>query len=242
MFKFHFLYNDGEVEYLKSIGFKNKLMIGMNNGIDQSKIDEEIERWSTERLSAWRVKTIGSERQFDLITLGRLLTGKYEFLINAIVDLRKDIPDIKCCIVGDGVGRKDLENLAIKMDVQSNIYFAGALYLEQDLAPYLLSAKMLVHPTAMGLTIMHGFGYGLPVITHDDYKYHGPEIIAHKDMENGLLYKNGDLVDFNMKIKQLYFDNELRNKFSKNAKDLVTKKYNTSQMASNFFKLLSELK
>ncbi len=242
MFKFHFLYNEDEIEYLNGIGFKKKVMVAMNNGLDQKLIDDEILLWSEEKLIKWRVGKFGLATKFDVITLGRLLPNKYEDLLYALKELKKINANIKCCIIGDGIARENLSKLSIELGLQENIYFAGALYLESELCPYMLSSKICVHPTAMGLTIMHVFGYSLPIITHDNYSKHGPEMVAMRDKTNGLLYQYNDLKDMVAKITELLNDKQLLNKLSKNANLLVKEKYNTEMMSKNFFELILKVK
>jgi glycosyltransferase involved in cell wall biosynthesis len=242
MFKNHFLYNEGEIKYLTSIGFRNKTMMAMNNGLDQERIDVEIEKWPQEKLIEWRLDTYGEDFKFDIITLGRLLPNKYEDLFYALKEIRKKYPLIKCCIIGDGVAKESLLKLREELGLSENIHFAGALYLESELCPYMLSSKMCVHPTAMGLTIMHVFGYSLPVVTHDEYSKHGPEIVAMQDGQNGLLYKYNDNTDMVSKILMLMDDSILLNRLSKNANKLVKEKYNTNMMANNFIELVSKIK
>ena len=72
----------------------------------------------------------------------------------------------------------------------------GAIYDDMDLAPYLMSAAVFAFPRAMGLSAMHAFGYGLPVVTCDDAATHGPEFEALRDGENARLYRPGDAADF----------------------------------------------
>lgn len=232
IFKYLFLYNDSEVEYLKSINFHGKIMIGMNNGLDQKTIIKEILRWPPDKLYTWQQNNF--HHGIDIVTLGRILKGKYDLLLYAISYVKKDIPSIKCCMIGEGDASGDLQKLAEKLDIVENIIFAGALYQEKDLAPYLLSSKMLVHPTSIGLTIMHAFGYGLPVITHNAIEFHGPEIVALQENYNGILYAHNSISDLADKILLLYNDTALRNKLSFNAKKTVTEKYNAEQMVDNF--------
>jgi len=67
-----------------------------------------------------------------------------------------------------------------------------ATYDEQALAPYFLTAKLLLYPAAIGLTIIHAFSYGLPVVTNDDIPNHNPESEAMNNGVNGMLYKSGN--------------------------------------------------
>ena len=59
-----------------------------------------------------------------------------------------------------------------------SIRWLGALYEQEVMAPWFLSAKVFVYPGYIGLSIMHAMGYGLPVITHDNMDNQSPEVAA----------------------------------------------------------------
>jgi glycosyltransferase involved in cell wall biosynthesis len=76
------------------------------------------------------------------------------------------------------------------------VEFPGAIYDDMLLAPWMLSASVFAYPVAIGLSVLHAFGYGLPVVTSDDIASHNPEIEGLRAGENGLLYRDGDIDDF----------------------------------------------
>ena len=72
-----------------------------------------------------------------------------------------------------------------------------------------------------GVTILHAFGYGLPVVTSDDAQSHGPEIEALVDGVNGLLYADGDVSAFASKLERLLLDVGERRAMSQRAAEAV---------------------
>ncbi len=235
IFKYHFLYNDNEIKLLKNIkGFEKKFVSAMNNGLDQRKIDSESEKWNSEKLEVWKRNQYGISNTIDIITLGRLEHGKYEILLDALEILRDKNFPVSCCIIGNGPAMSNLCSIVEDKGLGNLVYFVGAIHEDEILAPYLLSAKILVHPTAVGLSIMHCFGYGLPIITHNKYEAHGPEIIAFENNVNGLSFQYMDTADLAKKVEYLLSNENLLESFSSNALSVVRTKYNTDIMAERF--------
>jgi len=110
----------------------------------------------------------------------------------------------------DGAMRPALEALARERGVADAVIFLGAIYDEPSIAPWATTAACLVHPGAIGLSIFHAFGYGLPVITSDRREIQMPEFETHRDGENGLLARHGDAADLAARIESLLADEPRR--------------------------------
>jgi glycosyltransferase involved in cell wall biosynthesis len=82
----------------------------------------------------------------------------------------------------------------------------------------------------IGLSLLHAFGYGLPVVTSDHVKAHNPEIEAFDDGFNGLYYRDGDVESLSQSLERVLIDKPLANKLSDNAKRTVSEKYNLFRM------------
>ena len=237
LFKYHLLYNDSEVQKLKLLGFSNKVLIATNNGLCQKSIEIAKSKWNCNKLSLWK-KRNNIKNKIDILACGRLLEGKYEILIDAINLIKIFDPNILCVIIGDGNGKSLLENKIKLYNLENNIFLVGQIYEEDLLAPYFLTSKVFVHTYAIGLSINHAFGYGLPIITHNDSRLHGPEIVLFKENHNGLSYINNNTDDLVFKIMKLLSDDDKCILFGSNALDLVSSKYNTDLMAKNFFQIV----
>lgn len=107
--------------------------------------------------------TLAPEDRINLLFVGRLQAAKrVDILIDAFA-LLKDL-DFPCTltIIGDGPDRQELEERSDKL---GGITFTGAIYDERVLAPYFIVADLLVIPGRVGLTCVHSFSYGVPVLT-----------------------------------------------------------------------------
>jgi glycosyltransferase involved in cell wall biosynthesis len=107
---------------------------------------------------------------------------------------------------------------------------------KKNLAPWFLSSSFFVYPTAIGLSLMHAYGYGLPVITHDNIHAHGPEFSVFENHKTGILYKQNDSQDLLNKISLLLDNIQLKDEIKKNVLSIVNEKYNTKIMSDNFIK------
>ena len=58
-----------------------------------------------------------------------------------------------------------LQSIAEELDVEQYVRWLGSIYDEAQLAPWFLTADAFVYPGAIGLSVLHAMGYGLPVVT-----------------------------------------------------------------------------
>jgi hypothetical protein len=77
-----------------------------------------------------------------------------------------------------------------------------------------MSAACFAYPEAIGLSIQHAFGYGLPVITSDDIPSHNPEIEALRPEVNGLLYRHRDIHAFASRILEVIAGSRAREEWA----------------------------
>jgi glycosyltransferase involved in cell wall biosynthesis len=162
----------------------------------------------------------------NLIFVGRLAEPKKpELLIDAIAGFPEDIKQrIKFTIIGDGVKRKDLENLAINKKV--GIEFKGTLdknnvFEELDLADIFVFISAW---EGFPYTILEGMSCGLPIIASDVGGVE--EAVSEK---NGILVKN-EVGQIREAILKLIRSKELRLKLGQQGKKDVIEKFSLEQM------------
>lgn len=114
-------------------------------------------------------RTMPSQEKSDVIFVGRLIREKnVDILIKAISLLKKDLPDIKCLIIGDGPERDKLKKLTIDLKLTKNVKFVGFLSNHDDVVSYLKSSKVFVLPSVregFGIAALEANACGLPVVT-----------------------------------------------------------------------------
>jgi glycosyltransferase involved in cell wall biosynthesis len=213
------LYGPATRQRIVEEGVPGEQVFDAPNAIDQAAILEATRRWksSPERLAAFRERE-GIDRGRVVLFLSRLEADKLPtVLVEAFAKVLAGHPAATLVLIGDGAARAETEATIDRLGVRARIRFAGAIYEEEAIAPWALSSSLLVHPGGIGLSLMHAFGYGLPVITTDRLGLHGPEAEIHEPGVNGLLYRHGDAEDLAGKIATLLDDEPRRRRMSEAA-------------------------
>ena len=115
--------------------------------------------------------------------------NRLDLAIQAVHQLQAEFPTLQFVAIGKGdAERQRLEKLVAHLDLAHQVRFLGPIYDELELAPWFLTADLFCYPQNIGLSLLHAFGYGLPVITSDHVESQNPEIEALRHGENGMLY------------------------------------------------------
>jgi glycosyltransferase involved in cell wall biosynthesis len=228
------VYTEAEVEYLRQRRFHKQRIVGMSNGLDQNHIERVKESWDTARLTAWQEKN-GLTGKTVILSCARLIEKNcFHLMIEGLPRLVETRPDLLWCVIGNGSAQAELNRKAKQLGVADHIVWVGELYGEEDLAPWFMSSRFLVHPGAIGLTLMHAFGYGLPVVTHDNIDFQMPEIAAFEDGVNGCYFRENDTASLLDTISSLLDDPDRATRMSEAALDTVRSRFNTDIMAERF--------
>jgi glycosyltransferase involved in cell wall biosynthesis len=182
-------YTDREIEeYREGIGKSDKRLIAaLNNGIDNANI---------KRL---RKSYVAAERPKSLLFIGRLFEKcELETLLEAMADPR--LIDVQLQVIGDGPATPNMKKLAAELGVQDRIFWHGATTDENKIAEIANQCRLFVFPGAVGLSLIHAMGYGLPAVVNDNRWTNGPEITAFSDGETGRSFRQGSVADMATKI------------------------------------------
>ena len=234
LFRNFLVYTDAEVEYLRNRGFGRKRMLGMNNGLDQGRIDDVKEQWPEHRLVQWQQQH-GLQGRTVLLSCARLIDkNRFDVMLEALPALADMDESLVWAVIGSGEEADALRSMASDLGVNDRIRWVGEVYDESELAPWFMSSKLLVHPGAIGLTLMHAFGYGLPVVTHGNVAHHMPEIAAFDDGVNGRQFREGDAESLVDAVSAMLRNAPLLSSMSAAALSTVRDRYNTNVMATRF--------
>lgn len=227
------VYSDKECVELASHGYDG-VSIGINNGVDFERNNLIARTWDPSKLEAWRME-VGINQKRVLLSCARLEEkNRFDEILQVLPSLLVDNPDLIWAIIGDGGVRKRLENLAVTNNIRDKIIFLGEIFDEEELAPWFLSSEILIHPGAIGLTLLHAFSYGLPVVTHSNADHHGPEFSAFQNNVTGYYYTEGSVVELAHRIDCILRNDSIRNVMSFEAKKVVMKDYNLEVMVNRF--------
>ncbi len=225
------LYTEHEAEAYRKVGC-GKPVFGANNCLDEEEIQTAISHWTEERLAGFQAQH-GLQNRNVVLFSGRL-SGKQNLsvLLRGLGCLAKDDPSCLLVVIGDGSQRPELERLAASLGIADHIRWVGALYQEEALAPWFLSAVCFAYPAPIGLSLIHALNYGLPVITHDQCLHHGPEIAALVPGANGLLFQEGNPRELADNVSRLCGDPALRKRLSRGARQTIHDHFNMGHMVS----------
>ena len=180
-------YTAGGTDYWRKQGLREDRVIPYYNTIDVEGLRKAGAEISEEQLMKLRHK-LGLEGKRVLLFSGRLYTEKkVDFLLRAFAILKKTYPSVGLLIIGGGEERTNLERLATQLDLR-DAHFLGEIVDPKETAAYFSLADLLVIPGLVGLAIVHGFAYGLPLIT-TKHGFHSPEIEYMSD-KNGVITRH----------------------------------------------------
>lgn len=228
------VYNHSTAQRLVREGLAAEKVHVALNALDQRPMQEAARAWRGE---TGRLESFAHEKGLGagpvVLFVSRLMDdNKVDLLIDAVAALRSSgrLPTLTAAIVGKGPDEDRLRAHAKAKGVKHAVHFAGAIYDEQNLAPYFLCADVFCYPANIGLSILHAFGYGLPVVTADSIEAQNPEIEALRPGENGLLYRAGDADALADALARIIEDRPLRERMSAKALATVTQRFTLKNM------------
>ena len=148
---------------------------------------------------------------------GRLKKYKsIEHLLQAMVLVRKQHPDVKLIIVGEGDNRSALEALAKELRIQDAVQFTG--FIEEDEKVRWLQRVWFAVNTSSkegwGLTVIEANACGTTVIASNVPGLR--DAVKHND--TGLLYEFGNVQELAEQIHQCLADPALRDRLAQSAR------------------------
>lgn len=205
------------------------------NALDEAPIAAARDAWlaKPDELERFRRENDLVDRPTVLFVSRLTEKARLDVLIDAVPHLLKRLPRAQVVLIGGGEAGA-WEDRAAKLGVADAVRFIGPVYDEPTLAPWFLSAGAFCYPSGVGLSILHTFNYGLPIVTDDNYALHNPEIETLTPGENGLLYRYEDPVDLAERLAMLLGDPVLRERLSKNALATIRERFNLQTMVDGF--------
>jgi len=218
-------------EELISYGVEKPIKV-IPNGIDLNRFQNGDSKWLSSRFAFDPQAKI-------VLYVGRLGKEKsVDYLLRAFKKLQEISSEkVLLVIVGDGVEKSRLKELAKKLHIHQSVIFTGGI--ENAFLPHVYaSADVFVFASkteTQGMVIVEAMASGLPVVTVYDDAY----MDMVKDGINGFLVK-GSPSKFAEYVDKILSDKSLRKKFSQKAQEEV-KKYAIDSIAEQLEILYKEL-
>lgn len=177
----------------------------------------------------------------NLVAIGRLSKEKgFDDLLKLFKKISIKHPDWKLNIIGDGMEKNNLLDLAKELKLGDKVVFHG--YQNKDyINNILLESSIYVmtsHTESFGLVLIEAMSYGVPCISYTSAQG-ANEIIS--DGETGYLIKNRSEDEMIEKIELLIENEKLRNKLGKNAR-LRSKNYSNEVILDKWSKIINKRK
>ncbi len=228
------LYMDSGVDMFCEYGYPAYRLFSADNTIDLSPVQRARDAWSADALQAFARREDIEGRDVLLFVSELTHKTRLDLAIAALADPRLRARNSLLVVIGDGVMRATYEKAARSHGVCDRIRWMGRIHQQDRLAPWFLSARMLVYPGSIGLSIIHAFGYGLPVITHSNDWHQMPEFSILREGQNGMTFTEGSsraLADTAMRLLEAP---EMRDHMSRCARETVEQRYTMDNMVEKF--------
>jgi glycosyltransferase involved in cell wall biosynthesis len=150
----------------------------------------------------------------SVVFVGRLRRYKgVDLLFDAFERLRRDVPDARLTVVGDGPYRGVLEEYARKLRLGDSLVFTGFIPAEEKVS-HLRSAWVSAFPSpkeGWGLTVIESNACGTPVVAS-----RSPGLVdSVRDGETGLLVPHGDRQALAEGLRHVLTEATLRERLSR---------------------------
>lgn len=227
------VYSHNVADDLTRAGFDRHRIFVAQNTIDQSEIQAARQHWLDRpaELQAFRKQHRLDDQGPRLLFVSRLEhLNRTDILLQALNILRQSFPTISATIVGDGEASPSLKALAKQLNLDHCVRFTGAIYKDLDLAPWFLSSDVFVYPSNIGLSLLHAFGFGLPVVIGNTMHLHGPEVEALQPGSNGLTFEHNNPRELARELQNLLNNPARLKAMAQNAHDTACNEFTLKRM------------
>lgn len=218
-----FLYNERSKDLMVKNGFSGQKLYTIYNSLDY---DAQLE--FRKQLNGTDIyKNHFQNNEKTIVFIGRLIKEKkMNLLFDAIHVLKKEGFCFNVVLIGDGPDKSLLLNHVKNLDLEPNVWFYGACYDENQNAELVYNSDLCVVPGDIGLTAIHCLMFGVPVITHDDFRFQGPEFEAIVRGKTGDFFKSNDVDSLAGTIKEWFAQHKDRDTIRKECYKEIDSKWN----------------
>ena len=228
------LINSDDYNLALQYGFKNRKTYYINGIGIQSKRFENADIKNRKKL---RREEGYNENQFLMIYVAEFIFRKnHEFLVDASIELAKQIDNFKILFVGRGALKQSIQEYAISVGADKYIDFLGVRWDLDRLFPMCDIGISSSRQEGLGLALAEEMLCGLPVIATQDRGHR--ELVIHG--ETGFLFKQEDSADFIKYAIELYKNPQKKNDMGKVAYNYV-QKFKIEQCLKHMAEIYSEM-
>ena len=181
-----------------------------------------------------------------ILFVGRLVEKKgVKYLLNAIPEIIKHIPDARCTIAGSGPDETDLKNLASKLSINNKVNFLGTI-TNKDLPALFNQHSIIVFPSIIassgdqegfGLVLVEALGCECPIVATDLPAIH--DIITHN--KTAVITRPKDPAALADAVVKLMLDHEFAEKLGKEGRRYVLDKFDWDIISKRYVAYINTL-
>ncbi len=197
----------------------------------QLELKSEFDKAGKEKLK----NELGVTEKFHFVYVGRLLDIKQtDLLLKAFGIIEIDIRNCRLTIIGDGPESGRLKLLSEELKLK-NIKFKGEILDDEITGKWIYLSDAFVMPGRLGLSVVHSFCYGTPVISMlKKDPYHSEGIGYIKNGMNGFLVEDGNYIEIAEKMKTIILNPELSDGLRMNAVSTAKNDASVGKMLEGF--------
>lgn len=176
------------------------------------------------------------------LAMGRLCAQKgFDILIEAWNRLPKELRSTwHLDIVGSGPDEQIIRNRISEYRLDE---YVSVIPARKDVENLYLSHSIFAFPSryeGFGLALLEAMSFGLAPIANNCPC--GPSEIIENGVNGFLIDEIGSSIDFSDRLKKIMQDHELRNEMGRKSQNLISTKFSTAVIMSQWVKLFNELK
>lgn len=229
-------YNQRAARDLVEGGLERDVVFVAPNALDGADIQAAIYSWTqSARMLARFRESHGLDGHPVVIHVSRLSNAANLRVLIETWRLVSDlVPEARLLVIGDGPARYDLLSHIDALGVSDSVRCLGAIYGEDAIAPYFLSARLMLHPAKIGLSLNHAMTYGVPVATFDDAARHSPEFEALRDGVNGIAVPRDHIRALAHRVARVLRDGTFAQELGRRARETMGATYTMDSMVDGF--------
>jgi glycosyltransferase involved in cell wall biosynthesis len=226
-----FAYNVETARIVEELGYPVERITVVQNSTDTRRLAELVDSVPPEEVARARAE-LGLRGTNVAVFVGALSAPKrFPLLVEAADLVRASVPDFELVVIGRGEEERCLRERAAS---RPWMIVAGHRF-EDDLAPYLRMAKLLLVPGWVGLVAVDSFAAGLPLVTMRS-SLHPPEVAYLEDGRNGVVVDPAgrpEAAAYADEVVRLLSDDDARARLAAGARE-ARHEFSVEQMAVRF--------
>lgn len=160
-----------------------------------------------------------------------------EWLIRALAELRKDVPDTRLILAGDGPSRPGLEKLAVELGVHDAVILPGFV---KEVEKVYAALDVFLLPSffeAFNNSLLAAMAYQIPSIAFR----RGALTEVLEDGRSGLIVSGPDVPEICAAVKKILLDRGFAQRLGEAARARVAENFSADRMVENTLHIYEEL-